>query len=1133
MRRRRPRAVMLALGLVLVGHVVPSVAQAPCDQWAARLVSVEGQVELKTDADAAPVQVRRDRLLCPGGSLHIGANSRAAIVLPSDTMVRLNQRTSITFPEPESEETSVVELIKGLGYFLSRVPRMLKIKTPFVNAAVEGTEFLVHAAPSKESGVAVFEGLVRVANQAGELRLASGEAAVAGPDQAPQKVLIARPRDQVEWALYYPPVTEYRPQDVPTEIRGAIDQFNRGDVPGALASLDQVPPKRRSAEFYALRASILLYVGQVIPARRDLDEALKRDSANGTALALQSIVALVLNRPEEAERLAKKGADLSAKAAAPRIALSYLYQSRFNLDRARKSAQSATELEVDNALAWARLAELDLALGNLDGARTAAEQSTTLNPDLSRTQTTLGFAQLLRFDADNAADSFERAIALDQSDPLPRLGLGISMIQRGRRNEGRREIEIAATLDPGTSIIRSYLGKAYYDEKRDAWAGIEYKRAKELDPNDPTPWFYDAIRKQTDNRPVEALEEIERSIALNDNRAVYRSSLALDSDLAARSASQARIYGDLGFEQLALVEGWTSVNESPANFSAHRFLADAYAAKPRFEVARTSEFLQSQLWQPLNLNPIQPQLAQSNLGIIRTAGPTLVGPNEYNPLFARDGVQLQASLLVGGDETFADDLALSAVSGIYSLGLGQFHFETDGFRPNADQTQDLYNLFFQVSPSPRASLQLEYRRYEADLGDTVLRFDPENFSTALRFERTSDTLRLGGRYEFSPRSKLIGSVIGEDSDFSKRDVDERPPAFTFDAETESRSLSTELQHVYEGESFNLISGLGYLTVKPEIKGEITLALFPPPFPPLVFPIDDDDDFRNAKAYLYSAYALNDALTLQAGANLNDCKTPFRERSQFDPKLGLVWEATHGTQVRAAAFQTTRCVGSDPAEPALALPQPENQTIEPTQVAGFNQLFDDSSGSESDVFGVALDHKFSTRLFAGGSFTRRDIKVPFLIFDVAEDVKWREDVGQAYLNWALDRNWAFSVAYDYEKLDYGDKFFVNGASKLTTQRVPISLRFFSHGGLSAGVTSTFVDQDIDLFDTLTGISEDDGDSFWLVDAALVYRLPKRYGFLSLEAKNLLNEEFRFQEPDPNVPTLYPDRLLLAKLNLYFY
>ena len=251
----------------------------------------------------------------------------------------------------------------------------------------------------------------------------------------------------------------------------------------------------------------------------------------------------------------------------------------------------------------------------------AAQKAVALDPNLSSTQTVLGFAYLTQVNTTEAKRAFEKAIALDQADSLPRLGLGLAKIREGDLQEGRREIEIAASLDPNNSIVRSYLGKAYYEEKRIELDQREYAIAKELDPKDPTPWFYDAIAKQTTNRPVEALQDMQKAIELNDNRAVYRSRLLLDSDLAARSAALGRIYSDLGFQQLALVEGWKSVNTDPTNFSAHRFLADSYSVLPRHEIARVSELLQSQLLQPINITPIQPRLAESNLFLISRQGP--------------------------------------------------------------------------------------------------------------------------------------------------------------------------------------------------------------------------------------------------------------------------------------------------------------------------------------------------------------------------------------------------------------------------------------------------------------------------------------------------------------------------------
>ena len=191
-------------------------------------------------------------------------------------------------------------------------------------------------------------------------------------------------------------------------------------------------------------------------------------------------------------------------------------------------------LEPHNALAWARLAELQASFGELKKALQAAQQAVALEPNLARTQTVLGYTYLIQVKTTQAKNTFENAIVLDQADPLPRLGLGLAKIREGQLDQGGREIEIAASLDPNNALIRSYLGKTYYEEKRMPLDEREYAIAKALDPKDPTPWFYDAIAKQTTNRPVEALRDLQTSIELNDNRAVYRSRLLLDADLAAQ-----------------------------------------------------------------------------------------------------------------------------------------------------------------------------------------------------------------------------------------------------------------------------------------------------------------------------------------------------------------------------------------------------------------------------------------------------------------------------------------------------------------------------------------------------------------------------------------------------------------------
>ena len=59
-----------------------------------------------------------------------------------------------------------------------------------------------------------------------------------------------------------------------------------------------------------------------------------------------------------------------------------------------------------------------------------------------------------------------------------------------------------------------------------------------------------------------------------------------------------------------------------------------------------------------------------------------------------------------------------------------------------------------------------------------------------------------------------------------------------------------------------------------------------------------------------------------------------------------------------------------------------------------------------------------------------------------------------------------------------------------------------------------------------------DSFWIMDAVIGYRLPKRSGIFTIEAKNLFDEHFRFQDINLGNPLIQPDRLILAKLTLSF-
>jgi tetratricopeptide (TPR) repeat protein len=670
------------------------------------------------------------------------------------------------------------------------------------------------------------------------------------------------------------------------------------------------------------------------------------------------------------------------------------------------------------------------------------------------------------------------------------------------------------SLDPDNSLVRSYLGKAYFEEKRDKLSVDEFDMAKSLDPLDPTPFFYDAIRKQTVNRPVEALHDLQKAIELNDNRAVYRSRLLLDEDLAARSASLARIYSDLGFQQLALVEGWKSVNTDPGNFSAHRFLADSYAVLPRHEIARVSELLQSQLLQPINSTPIQPRLAESNLLLISSGGPGGLSFNEFNPLFNRDRVALQTSVITGENGTFGGEAVVSGIYNKVSFSVGYTHFETNGWRINNDQNDDIANIFAQLELSHKTSIQAEYRYRETERGDLLFTFDPEDFFPNERTEDDKDSFRLGFRHAFSPGSVLIGNF--QHNNLESKLTDENPAfLFSLDSQTDERGRSGELQYQFRSQHLTIVSGAGHFDIDGETVENVVDFGFP--FPEETFP--SDTDHTNLYLYSYLFLPKNVILTLGgSGDFFNTESSNTEDIDQFNPKFGITWNPFTATTVRGAVFRTLkRTLITD-------------QTLEPTQVAGFNQFFDDANSTETWRYGVAIDQKFSQDIYGGVEFSTRELEVPFQDFftGVVKRVEWDENLGRTYLFWT-PRDWlSLSAEYLYEKFER-DKEFAFNVLEVNTHRVPVGANFFHPSGLSASTKATYFDQQ-GKFEVMPGSFQYGKDDFWLFDAAISYRLPKRYGFVTIGAKNLFDEEFNYFDTDPKNPAIQPDRTVFASVTV---
>jgi hypothetical protein len=173
------------------------------------------------------------------------------------------------------------------------------------------------------------------------------------------------------------------------------------------------------------------------------------------------------------------------------------------------------------------------------------------------------------------------------------------------------------------------------------------------------------------------------------------------------------------------------------------------------------------------------------------------------------------------------------------------------------------------------------------------------------------------------------------------------------------------------------------------------------------------------------------------------------------------------------------------------------------------------------------------------FSKRDLDVQQEVVTPegsrTSEEKWDEYLGRAYLYWAPHRWLAASVEYQFERFERGPLLGAGtGILEADTHRVGLGLTFFHPSGFSAGVRTTYINQDGTFVPRVfeTGTSVQGSDQFWVTDVWVSYRLPKRRGFITVGANNVFDQEFQFQDTDPRNPLVEPERVVFVRLTLNF-
>lgn len=211
----------------------------------------------------------------------------------------------------------------------------------------------------------------------------------------------------------------------------------------------------------------------------------------------------------------------------------------------------------------------------------------------------------------------------------------------------------------------------------------------------------------------------------------------------------------------------------------------------------------------------------------------------------------------------------------------------------------------------------------------------------------------------------------------------------------------------------------------------------------------------------------------------------------------------------------------------------NRTIQPTQVAGFEQFFDDVNGTKSSIYGIGLDARLATNLYGGIETIMRDLDEARQEGKTDDRDEYRYSV---YLYWSPLSFLAINTGLSFDIFDRELKGF--GPTQVETFSFPLTINYFHPSGIFTSAGTSIVHQYVNL---PNGASprQQGTNMFAVVDAAIGYRLRERRGLVSFEARNLFNQGFNYQDESfreftaqQTVSAFIPERALIARLTLSF-
>jgi tetratricopeptide (TPR) repeat protein len=1145
----------------------------------------EGTVMFKPSA-FAEVPANIPQPLAFGDTVRTHLLSRAAVQLDDRSQIRLKELTRLQIERPRERKTTPnLRLESGEIYISSRGGlQPIRVETPHVSGVPKGTEFLVRVdAQADRTEVTMLDGEVELIGAVDTRWVRTGEQGIAAPGQPIEVRPVLQAQNVVQWWIYYPGVLD--PGELgltpaqQTELNASLTAYRSGDLQEALKRYPAYPtpaePDTDAKRVYY--AGLLLAVGAVDRAESQLSNV---NSNAPLARALRTMIfavgAHMKALPPSNQKTAIRNPKLDISAS-ELVALSYAYQSTNNLGAALDAARAAVKRSPQFAFAWVRVAELEFSFGHTAHARETVNKALELAPRNAQAQALEGFLLAAEYKIHEAILAFDRAIAIDPALGNAWLGRGLCKRRLGwfGSNESRREfittwlsdLQTAAILEPTRSLVRSYVGKAFSEIGDARLAQKELDYARKVDAQDPTAWLYSALEDYQQNRVNEAVRDLGRSIELNDNRAVYRSRLLLDQDLAVRSASLASIYHDAGMNEVSLREAARAVGNDYANYSAHLFLANSYDAlrdptrfNLRYETPWFNELLLANLQAPPGVPTISANISQQ----------------EYSRLFERDRLGVTTTTELRGDGQYREKASQFGAWGAFSYSLDLDWQRNEGVRPNNElnRTEWYSQLKYRLTPQDSILALIKYQDY--DSGDNFQYYDASSARPQFHYSQQQTPLLLAGwHHEWSPgiHTLFLGGRLVNQQQLSDTVVTQTvavvnpvgvldPSGVPFDVNYQSdfEIYSAELNQIFQRKSHTDILGARFQDGS--FRADNTFAN-PPTNLASVFTLpsvsETDNDFHRVSLYAYHHWEIIDSLVLIGGVVYDVLRYPanFRRpplntdeshQSQVSPKAAMLWDITPNLRVRAAYAQGIGGVSYD-----------ESVRLEPTQLAGFSQSFR-SLISESlvgsveaprhEIIGSAIDLRPWTNAWLSlqGDILQERVDREIGIFNynfsdsppatpasTSEQLDYHEFNARVIFNQIIGSEWSLEAQYQFTRSEL-DRTLPDIAATAGYARTSLADADLHQFGLAATwqhPSGFFARGDFrEMLQRLGDSSaQPRGDDFPLLNLFLGYRFPRRRGELTLGIMNLCDQDYHFS-PLNYHPEFPHERVFYTRFTLNF-